>query len=298
MRDWVESNPVESVAGIPRRRLVALHVGRTSWNLPAFLLPGLWILAGLVVVRFPTPAVRLAGYLVMGAAIAAMDVVMHEAAHGHLYRSARLNRWIGFLFGAPGLVSISAYRLFHLRHHRQPLSLSASEALLNGTPAYVLGVPIVALREANRRARSKILLEYGLLTLVGSVLFASSKAFGFWPRLAQLWFVPLGVSILITSVRGWTETAAAYLVKKPADLSRRPWCRPFYRLACDHLEHHLFPGVPWRNLRSLGLELARQYELRGTGKSYLSFLWGEVEGRACAALGRRDTSREAIRANV
>ena len=55
---------------------------------------------------------------IIGCILVGYSVFMHEAVHGLLLKPPRLNRWVGFLCGAPMLVSSAAYRTVHLLHHK------------------------------------------------------------------------------------------------------------------------------------------------------------------------------------
>src|SRR5262249_57405583 len=123
----------------------------------------------------------LAAEVAVGVAIHAMATLMHEGIHGTLFRRRGLDRWVGFLLGAPALFSFTAYKVAHLAHHhhtrtpRDPddfhnvstsrlvRSLVFYAWLVAGMLAYLLHVPIGALRLGSPRERRAILTEYALM---------------------------------------------------------------------------------------------------------------------------------------
>lgn len=270
---------LRSIEPLERRALFE-RPGLSGWLAAPFLLAGAWGVAGWAVVAHPSPASRIVSFLVIGIALAAMDVVLHEAAHGNLMRRPALNRWAGFLFGAPVLVPVSAYRWYHLRHHRQTLAASAREGWINGTPAYLVAVPLAAFRFGEAGIRRAAAVECGLIAaLSGGALFLAART-GSLRALADAWLFPLVLAVAVTSLRGLTETVADRLARDRARPAERILAAPFGRLICDHLEHHLCPSVPWRNLSRLGRLARRSFETpgHGTARPYLRFLWGRVEG--------------------
>jgi fatty acid desaturase len=61
---------------------------------------------------------RLFGVLLIGLMFAHAAELQHETLHGLAYRSRRANRVVGVLLGLPMLISFTAYRVIHMRHHR------------------------------------------------------------------------------------------------------------------------------------------------------------------------------------
>ena len=57
--------------------------------------------------------------VVIGSRQLGLAILMHEAAHGALFRTATLNEWVGrWLCGMPIIADMGAYRRYHLMHHR------------------------------------------------------------------------------------------------------------------------------------------------------------------------------------
>lgn len=61
---------------------------------------------------------RVAGIVLLGCMFAHAAELQHETLHNLAYRSKRANKLAGIALGLPMLVSFTAYRVAHLRHHR------------------------------------------------------------------------------------------------------------------------------------------------------------------------------------
>ena len=89
---------------------------------------GLWlvlhcwgVIAGAVAVYglWPNPATFLLAVAVIGSRQLGLAILMHEAAHSALFRSRKVNDFVGeWLCGRPILAELAAYRHYHLTHHR------------------------------------------------------------------------------------------------------------------------------------------------------------------------------------
>ncbi|MEU2420822.1 fatty acid desaturase [Streptomyces sp. NPDC007851] len=66
----------------------------------------------------PHLPVRLSGVLLTGLMFAHAAELQHETLHGLAYRGRRANRVAGVLLGLPMLICFTAYRVAHMRHHR------------------------------------------------------------------------------------------------------------------------------------------------------------------------------------
>ena len=66
----------------------------------------------------PAALWRAAGTVLLGCMFAHAAELQHEALHNLGFRSRRANAVAGLILGMPMLISFSAYRAAHLRHHR------------------------------------------------------------------------------------------------------------------------------------------------------------------------------------
>lgn len=285
----------------PAKRAVIRELHRVcpAWNAMALVYAALWVGTALVVVQVSWWPVRALGYLVMGASLHSLGVLMHEGVHGNLFRNRGLDRWGAFLLGAPTMVSGAAYRVTHRLHHqhnrseqdpdefgnyvRSPRLLAAAFYVWGviGMLVFLVHVPVHALRRGTRRDRQQILLEYGLLALLyaGAILLAVQA--GAVPLLLHGWVYPMLVVIAIVNIRGWSE----HMLTEPGNALTQTRTVRSNRLVrfflCNlnfHLEHHLFPSVPWYNVPRLHALLHE--ELRAGGayyyRSYARFLWDAI----------------------
>jgi fatty acid desaturase len=285
----------------PAKRAVIreLHHVRPAWNAMALVYAALWVGTAFVVVQVSSWPVRVLGYLVMGASLHSLGVLMHEGVHGNLFRKRGLDRWGAFLLGAPTLVSGTAYRVTHRLHHqhnrteqdpdefgnyvRGPRLLSALFYLWGviGMLVFLVHVPVHAFRRGTSRDRLQILLEYGLLALLYTVVCLWAVRAGALPLLLHGWFYPMLVVIAIVNIRGWSEhmlTQPGSALTQTRTVRSNRLVRFFLCNLNYHLAHHLVPSVPWYNVPRLHAIL--EEELRAAGayyyRSYLRFLWDAI----------------------
>lgn len=213
----------------------------------------------------------------------ALLVLYHDAVHGLIARSRRLNDFvINTAVGVPLLLPVHLYRALHISHHRhlgtrhdpervllyrgqhwsyRPLTTGALAAQLAGD---LLGWNALAmtwryfaerrrgglLRLPRNRAYPELAVQFVLFAAlwVGAAIL--------WPmialRLAALWFIPyLTLVQLLQKVRSFAEHTDA------ADRSDRScsWAPGLVgRLTIwpyninYHREHHAQPSVPWNRL--------------------------------------------------
>ena len=269
-------------------RVRELHTKVPTWNLVCVLYPLAWFVTAATVqwlsagrVGILPWVIRVAGVVLIGMFIQAIAIVMHEALHGNLFQSARLNRWAMFAFGAPAFFSGTAYKTAHLNHHRQTRTEQDQDEISNlrKTPAQYLAIfyalffaatfiylfivlPRAAIQMGTYRQRCAIALEYTGLVMIyaGVMIWGVSAGHAAW--LLWYWILPMQVAMFLSNIRGLSEhlcTSTDHVLQKTRTI-RSNRLVSFLMLNLNyHLEHHLFPGVPWYNLRKVHKELQPIY---------------------------------------
>jgi len=68
---------------------------------------------------WPNPLTALLAILLIGSRQLGLAILMHEAAHNAMFRTRKLNEFVGtWLCGWPIMADLAAYRHYHLTHHR------------------------------------------------------------------------------------------------------------------------------------------------------------------------------------
>jgi len=231
----------------------------------------------------------LPGVIITALALNAFVLLMHEGMHGVLFGGRFANRIASVLLGSTFLMSFSAYRVLHTRHHkylgdkRDPddyqnyvgnRSLLWSlhfMRLLIGSPLYLVLIPLLALKYGSDEERRDILTEYALLLIIYSLFLQ----FVSLPVVGIAWGIPLLIVGTLTSVRGFTQHGIAD-ASDPYLASRTVLPNPivgFFLLHENyHLEHHLFPEVPSYHLTRLHALVWPRLPRAVCGRSYLGFL--------------------------
>lgn len=230
-----------------------------------------------------------AGISATAIALNAFVLLMHDGMHGTLFSHPKMN-WAGsVVLGATFLMSFSAYRVLHARHHKflgdprdpddyhnyisHPALLWALHfvRLTFGSLLYLMAIPILAIRYGARQERRRILIEYGILIAAyGAALRLVPAAI-----LLVAWLIPLLLVGSLTAIRGFTQHG----ITDPTDpfiASRTILPRPAIRFLLlnenYHLEHHLFPEVPSYHLPGLHELVWPQLPRVVSGRGYLRFL--------------------------
>lgn len=261
-------------------------------------------------------------------------ILLHEGAHLLLHPDRRLNDLIADVFCAVPLFMLEKnYRVLHLTHHKysgQPgrdpearlyagqgyryarqkgsraLGMLLSDLCGPNALRFVRDFNLWILEQQKAGRVKRFGLRDGLLYLVvwGGAIWAS-VAFGFWRELVVFWVLPQPTFMFFfLKIHGYGEHTGA---SGPTEFERT-WVHathpvedfflaPIY--SGYHLEHHLFPRVPWYHMARFREHLLanpdfRERSERVTVKSYLFgrrsilrlMIWGEGEYRV-AELGAR-----------
>ena len=222
---------------------------------------------------------------VIGTRQLGLAILMHEAAHGGLSPERRLNDLLGhWLCAVPVGASLTAYRPYHLAHHRY--------AQQPEDPDLVLSAPFPVTRASLRRKivrdltgqtffkqrvlfafnafaskRDEDMAEGAVVTgrsvapflLVNAALLAGAVAAGVWWAYFVLWLLPLATWFpMVTRLRNIAEHAcvegSATDPFRAARTTRAAWWErafiaPYW--VNFHAEHHLFMHVPCWKLPAL-----------------------------------------------
>lgn len=216
-------------------------------------------------------------YLIAAASLHGVSLFTHEAVHGVLSRNRIVNRWMGMICAMPVLQNFSAYKVLHLRHHKHLGQEGDPDhydnysrwtwlvfsmhwvRLLVGYPIYIVMIPILGYRQANPADRRWILFEVALLACAVTLVLSSPVS---WWTLWHAWAVPMLIINTFVNIRGMSQHTFLELPEDPVQGTRSILTNPVTEFfMCNenyHLEHHLFPRVPWYHLKGLHAEIKDQ----------------------------------------
>lgn len=231
-------------------------------------------------VWLPNPLTFLVAVMVIGGRQLGLAILMHDAAHGLLFKTRRLNEFAGqWLCAFPVGTDLHLYRPYHLKHHRHTqqaddpdLVLSAPFPIsrtslkrkiwrdITGNTGYTRRKQQIAatwgepgLSWSERWSR---LQEGGLIGffITNALLWAAMAAIGLWWLYPALWLLPLLTWYqLVSRIRNIAEHAVVPDNDDPLRNTRTTYANPLARLLLApywvnyHLEHHLLLSLPcWK----------------------------------------------------
>ncbi len=205
-------------------------------------------------------------YLLAAASLHGISLFTHEAVHGTLLRNRWLNGLLGALCAMPVLQNFSAYRVLHLRHHADLGSDADPDhyaaytrwtwlvftmnwlRLLIGYPVYITMIPILGFKHGRASERVSIMVEVTATALFVWFCVRTLDATWLWHG----WLIPMLFINTMVNIRGMSQhTLLAHHDDEVLGTRtiQTSWLVRFFM--CNenfHLEHHLYPGVPWHHL--------------------------------------------------
>lgn len=223
----------------------------------------------------------------IGARQHALAIILHDGAHYRITRNKKLNDFIGeTMLAFPLFVTMRGYRLSHNAHHRNMNTEHDPDWVSKETPEWVfpksrlelftmllklaLGLNIawmvrmiVSGGRPNVATRPKVATRPFIIGRIGfylGLVFLFTY-FGWWSEFLLFWIVPLFTWLqVIMRVRSIAEhfgleydhvftsarTTYPSLFDRIFLASKNVWY---------HLDHHLYPSVPFYNLNQLHQEL-------------------------------------------
>lgn len=245
-----------------------------------------WVLilvTAYVTIQYPHPLLYCLAVIIIGARMHGLAILMHDAAHFRLFKNRQWNDIVTNLTTMyPLFTTIETYRQNHLRHH-QHLNTEHD-------PDWVAKLGKRAFQfPKSRREFFSTLLSYFVLyqgiadaiwflkrfgkasdatgqpkeakwprTLYFVVLFSALTYFGAWSYYLLFWVVPyLSTFFMFQYIRSVAEHYGDLAYDNPLNSTRtvlpsyieRFFIAPHH--VAYHLEHHLYPGVPFYHLPRL-----------------------------------------------
>lgn len=242
---------------------------------------GVIVAAFACALQFPQIWVWCLAAIVIAARQHAMLILMHDASHFRLCRNRTLNdRASNWLLAWPLLVSTEGYRANHFAHHSNLNTDDDPDWIRKvGRPEWTFpktrwgltwlllkelcgGGFIEALRAIGRLSgRPQAKIETRMLRFERPIFYAAVAALviatGLWPAVLILWFAPaftlLPVLLRMRSIAEHFGVEGDHEFNKSRNTHCAAWER--FLLAphhCGfHLDHHLYPSVPFYNLPRL-----------------------------------------------
>jgi fatty acid desaturase len=241
-------------------------------------------------------------YLICAASLHGISLFTHEAVHGVLSSNRTTNRLLGIICAMPVLQNFSAYKVLHLRHHKHLGDHGDPDhydnysrwswvifamhwiRLLIGYPIYIVMIPILGFRQGRRIDRLWIVAETAMLVLLIAAVCASPVP---WELLLHIWLIPMLIINTMVNIRGMSQHTFLENQADPVRGTRSILTNPITTFfMCNenyHLEHHLYPRVPWYHLKKLHYEVRDQLVARQSPfiSSYFAFVY-EFIVKSCA----------------
>jgi fatty acid desaturase len=248
----------------------------------------------------------------IGARQHALGILMHEGAHYLLFKNRRLNAIVSELFLAwPLFITMRAYRTSHFAHHRHVNTEKDPDLLRKQNPEWEFpksGGALLALLArdvfglnthqqfleladmSEQKETSRRIEPYAVARMLFYILVLTVVTyFRLWPLFLLLWVVPILTWLkVVMRVRSIAEHFAiendhVYTRSRTTlpSLLERVFVAP--RNINFHLEHHLYPSVPFFRLPRLH-ELLMKDAVYQSKAHVTSTYWGVL--RECVTGSR------------
>jgi len=217
------------------------------------------LLVGNAVLYYTAPFHPIAHVAIGAIAIHFAFTIWHEAVHGTISRSARLNAAVGVLGMLPYMTPFFFQRCLHLEHHRRLNQPDDPNFVYTDGP--YLTIPfrypraIVHAREilpTDPRTRRQRVCDTAISALVLTVVVAA-YAEGRLLDFVVLWLAPVVTAKLVMD---WYINYLPHRGLEPDDfrgtrITAVAWLTPLVLNHNYHAVHHIWPTVPWHRYREI-----------------------------------------------
>jgi fatty acid desaturase len=262
-----------------------LHRKQPLWNLKLIAFFAAWGVIGYLIMQLDSWYLRFPGYVILGFMMHGIGVNIHESIHGLLTKKNKLlNYLLGFFSGLPMLLSRGAYKVVHTEHHRFNRLDGDPDELTNITSnkrlqsvlfyvaflivgyVYIFLAPFMAIKLArNLRSRLIIIAEYFVIISIFSYIVLYLDGIGRMDIFVNCWLAPFLVLGLTVNIRAMAEHQMTNKGDKSIRRSRTVVTNrvtSFLLFNINyHIEHHLFPSIPWYNLPKAHKLLLAHYKV-------------------------------------
>ena len=268
----------EAVAAIPAE----CYANPTWRGMAIFARDWTMYLAAVVALMSNSPLLVLPAWILAGMAMSGLFVIGHDAAHGALFRSPRLNYWIAQLSLLPSLHAIDVWAYGHNRVHHTFAGCQGRDFVWHPvTRAQYADLPLLGkLLHRIEWSVAGAGVYYLRAIWWGRILHAVPPA-----RLVAAFrrdrlyiaaYAVVAVSAVALVAYAATQDAAAALWAVVKVLVV-PWIIFNYVIGATIYVHHIAPHLPWWPRRSW-TKFAGQMDSTGTVQvaGWLNFLWHNI----------------------
>lgn len=235
------------------------------------------------------PPFYLFAVIIIAARQHALLVIMHEGTHFRIFKNTKINDFVSDVFAAyPIFFSTMDYRNGHLPHHRHTNTdqdpdwvrkialpewqFPQSKSTIAKTLARQIGIGgvewLVAMTRSTKDKR-KVVYWAAVLGLVA--------AFGVWKEFLLFWMVPIMTFFpLFQRIRSIAEhfgLKRSHEMNSTRNILAHPVETFFFspHNVNYHLAHHMYPSVPYYNLKSLHEDFCKHPVYRDLAHNNSSF---------------------------
>lgn len=269
---------------VNKKELKALYT--TKPHLHVLAMAGDWAIilgTAFLCATYFNPVLYVLAVLIIGARMHALAILMHDASHFRFLRNKKKNDLVTNLFSMyPLFSSIEQYRDNHLRHHRHlntdedpdwfiklgrkefTFPKSKREFLITVLGYFTL---VAGIKDAlwflkrfggNSNVKNKSFKKKLPRLAFYAVLITALSLLGIWKEFALYWLVPyFSTFFMFQYIRSVAEHFGELAYDHDLTHSRTIIVNPLERFFLSphnvgyHLEHHLYPGVPFYHLPQL-----------------------------------------------
>ena len=215
-------------------------------------------------------------YITAGASMHGVCLFTHEGVHGTIHKNILVNNFIGSLSGYIVLQTMAGYRVLHLKHHKY-LNINGDPGLLKtyvsnkfiivamewgyllfGYVAFLSIIPYQGFKQGTKKDKVLIIKDLIFIFLISGLIIK------FLPLswLIHGWLIPMIFVHFMMNIRGMSQHLMLEDHHDPYNGARTIIAHPIVDFfLCNenyHIEHHLYPSIPWYNLKKVHSLIQRE----------------------------------------